>query len=285
MSKALKADLLNLKSKLESIESDIGEKGKELKPKEDKFKNMDEQVKEILDNNNQIIRFNVGGTKFATYSKTLLNVPDTLFYKIILSKRLDLNNEIFFDRSPTMFGYILDFLRYNTINYKRFNKEQQEELKAEADYYEIGEIVETIEEKLKCLEMVALTHSGLYMYSGSAVASNKLEDVMTRDLNTGCCSTSPGWITIELNNEWEVDEVEVGGFTGNSSAWYSGNGNGSTIQTSKDNVNWTTVGTVPNDYANNIVSVKVTKTTCKYVKFSNGSYIGFGFINIKKVES
>jgi hypothetical protein len=132
--------------------------------------------------------------------------------------------------------------------------------------------------------MVALTFSGAYTYSGSNVGSNKLEDLKDRNLNTGVCATSPGWITIELNNEWEVDEIEVGGFTGNSSAWHSGNGASATIQTSKDNNSWTNVGTVPSDYANTIKSVKVTKTTCKYVKFSNGSYLGFGYINIKKAE-
>lgn len=283
MSKLLKADLKNLKSKLENIESDISGNVKTLETKEDKFKQLDEQAKEILENSNQIIRFNVGGKKFATYSKTLLNIPDTLFYKIILSKRLDLNNEIFLDRSPTMFGHILDFLRYNTINYKRFNKEEKEELKIEADYFEIGEIAEYLEEQLKCLEMIGLTLSSPYTYSGSNVCSNRLEDVMDRNLNTGACSS--GWIVIELNNEWDVDEVEVGGYTGNSNAWYSGNGSGATIYTSKDNSSWTNVGSVPSDFSTTIKSVKVTKTKCKYVKFDNGSYLGFGFINIKKSEN
>jgi hypothetical protein len=147
MSKLLKDDIINLKSKLESIESTLEGQMKDLEVREDKFKKMDNQVGEIIKTQNQIVRLNIGGKKFATTTETLLSVKDTLFYKLILAKHFDLSKEIFFDRSPHMFPYLIDYFRYHKINYTRFNKEQLEELYTEADYYEIGDIADRLDKK------------------------------------------------------------------------------------------------------------------------------------------
>src|SRR5574343_261602 len=101
---------------------------------------MDQQVREIIKINDDIIRFDVGGKKFATRKSTLLSVKDTLFYKIVVTEKLNLKEEIFIDRSPKFFGYILDYLRYHTINYSRFKGKEIEELKLEAEYYDLFEI-------------------------------------------------------------------------------------------------------------------------------------------------
>jgi hypothetical protein len=284
MSNILKDDLLALKSKLESIETQLEGQMKELEQREEKWKKMDDQVKDLIKNQNDIVTFNVGGKLFATRISTLLSVKDTLFYKLVLSEKFDLKQEIFFDRSPKLFPFIIDFLRFNKINYKRFNKEELEELRVEAEYFEIGEITSYLDERCKEIEFVKFETSGNYNYNGQTAGTNRIEDLKDRSLMKGICSNSPGWIIIELNSEWEFEELEVGGWNGNSTLWYNANGSGASIQTSTDKVNWKTVGTIPSNYGNTIQNVKLTKSIGKYIKFNHNSYLGIGFLNIKKLS-
>jgi hypothetical protein len=284
-SSVLKSDLQTLKSKLENIELQLEDQMKELEIREEKWTKLDETVKQVMrsQENLTVVKFNVGGKKFASTTETLLKIPDTLFYKIVNSRKFNFSEEIFFDRSPKMFPFILDFIRYNKINYSRFNKEELEELKKEVEYYEIGEICFHLEQKFKEVEFVSYEINGDYSYNGQTAGTQKVSDLKDKDLNTGICAISPGWIIIELNNDWEFEEIEVAGWNGNSTLWYNGNGSGANIMTSKDKNNWKTVGTIPSNYASSITKVKLTKSTGRYIKFSHNSYVGLGYLNIKKL--
>ncbi len=133
----LKQDVSTLKNRLESIENQLDEKMKELETREKKWNCLEKDVTEILKVQNDVVKFNVGGKKFATSTDTLLRTPDTLFYKLVLSKKVDLADEIFFDRSPNLFPAILSYLRTNKIVYKNFTKEELKQLATEAEYYEV----------------------------------------------------------------------------------------------------------------------------------------------------
>ncbi len=104
---------------------------------------MDKEANEISIKKSDIIRLNVGGDIFATKAETLLKVKDTLFYKIFLSKKFENKKEIFFDRFSTYFGHVLNYLRYDRINLKRFKKQQLEELLIEVEYYEVFKVIYT----------------------------------------------------------------------------------------------------------------------------------------------
>ena len=90
-----------------------------------------------------------------------------------------------------------------SINYKRFSKQELLELRNEADYYEIGEIVSYLDDRMKDIEFANFEFSGEYIYNGQTAGTNKVEDLKDRSLKKGICATSPGWIVIELNDEWE----------------------------------------------------------------------------------
>ena len=137
----LKDDVSTLKNRLESIETQLEGQMKDLETRERKWNKLDKYVEEILKVQNDVLRLNIGGKKFAASVDTFLKTPDTLFYKLILSKKIDLNDEIFFDRSPTMFPAILDFLRTKKINYKRFNNEELKQLATEVEYYEVNYLI------------------------------------------------------------------------------------------------------------------------------------------------
>lgn len=283
MSNLLKNDLLALKNRLETIETQIEGQMKDLEEREEKWKRLENLVQEVTTNHNDIIQFNVGGKHFATKVETLLKVKDTLFYKMILSNKFNLKEEIFFDRSPKLFPFILDYLRYGKINYKRFNREELEELKIEAEYYEIHDVLEYSKDSMKDIEFVNYEFSGPYIYNNSTVGTNNLEDIKDRTLTKGICANTPGYISFELNREWEFEEIELGGWNGNSNLWYNANGGGAKILTSVDKVNWNTVGTIPSNFGS-IQKVKLSKSTAKYIKFDHNSYLGIGYLHIKKLN-
>ncbi len=60
----------------------------ELSIREVKWNKMDEQVTQIINNPNDVIRLNIVGKKFATKTETILSVKDTILYQLILSKIL-----------------------------------------------------------------------------------------------------------------------------------------------------------------------------------------------------
>ena len=133
----LKEDLVLLKTRLESIEGQLEGQLKELEIREEKWKRVDDQVNELLKSSSEIVKLNVGGKKFQTRKENILNKSDYLLARIIESERVDLNEELFFDRSSKYFPYILDYLRFNKINYKRFKKEELKELQEEVEFYEV----------------------------------------------------------------------------------------------------------------------------------------------------
>ena len=78
--------------------------------------------------------------------------------------------------------------------------------------------------------------------------------------------------------------MEIGGFLGNSTLWYPGNGGGADILTSVDNKNWQKVGKVSSGFSKGICSVNVKETIAKYIKFESGSYLGYGYLGIKEIK-
>ena len=134
----IKEDLSTLKNRLESIEGQLEGQMKELEARGKKWMKLDKDIEDLLKIQTEFVTFNVGGKKFGSSVDTLLKTPDTLFYKIIVSKKMDLNEEYFFDRSPTYFPVILDFLRTKKINYKRYTNDELKMLAVEVEYYEVS---------------------------------------------------------------------------------------------------------------------------------------------------
>jgi len=245
---------------------------------------MDEKADRIFNCQTDIIKFNVGGKIFATTANTIRATPDTLFHKLIDSGKLDIKDEIFFDRSNKVFPIILDFLRTKTVSYKGLTKDEMALLKEDADYYQIDEIAKYLDGLLKEIEFVKSEDSGPYSYNGQTAGQGSAKDLKDKSCMKGICANSPGWINIELNNEWEFDTIEISGWRGNSSLWYSDNGAGAKILTSSDKKNWKNVGTIPYGYGNEIKTVTLTRSFGKYIRFEHTSYVGVGYLKIKKIE-
>jgi hypothetical protein len=282
-SEMLKSLLVTLRIDMGEIDKGLINQMSDLEKLEEKWKILDSEAVQISNEKKFVVSLNVGGKLFQTNIQTLLNIKDTLFYKIILSKTFDMTNEIYIDRSPRYFNTILDYMRFKTFTPKAFSFPEKKELLEEAEYYEIAELIDVMGNQTKLIEIVKFEVNGFYMRGNIPVGNSSLEDIKSRTLNSGFALNSPGMLIIELNQEWEFCEIEIGGYKGNTSYFAASNGCGAQITTSLNKTQWNIVGTVPYGYENDIQTVKFKPTTAKYVKIQHTSYLGIGFINVKKM--
>jgi hypothetical protein len=285
MSIGLKDELFKLKDRLDTIESQLSGQVKEIEERDEKWKRMQAKVEKIANTQGDIIKLNVGGKVFSVSVNTINSMPNTLIQKLVESKRVDLKQEIFFDRSPKMFEHILEFIRSREINLSKFKKDESELLREDASYYNITELENMLAERLKDIEFISFEFSGTYTHNGVTAGTNRIDDLCDKSCNKGICAISPGWIIIELNFLWEFEELSISGWRGNSSVWYADNGSGASIQTSTDKTVWKTVGTIPSGFGNTVTKVKLTRSTAKYIKFNHNSYLGIGYLHINKYDS
>ncbi len=89
-----------------------------------------------------MLKLNVGGTMFTTTLDTLSKY-ESFFSSLV---RFNDKNEYFIDRDPTHFRYILNYLRGSSAIPE--NLQTLYELKAEADFYCLQEMVENINLKI-----------------------------------------------------------------------------------------------------------------------------------------
>ena len=103
------------------------------------------------------VRLNVGGTVFETYVSTLTRNVDSYFSVAFSDRWVSDSVELFIDRDPTHFRFVLNFLR----NYDEKNKKSVplpdelcalEELREEAEFYSIKELEKIVIEKLATLK-------------------------------------------------------------------------------------------------------------------------------------
>jgi len=88
----------------------------------------------------ETIMLNVGGTIFSTSLTTLTSQKGSLFDSMFSSafeSKKESDGSIFIDRNPKHFGYILDYLRGSFPPVENFSKREIDELKIEADFYQL----------------------------------------------------------------------------------------------------------------------------------------------------
>lgn len=278
----LKSNLTSLKEKLKNIQTQLEEQVSDKKIKELKQKSLDEKLQEIL-SVKEIINLNIGGKYYSVCKSNLLKDPNCLF-AVLLNEMPNSTNTLFFDRSPRLFHHLLDYLRYGKINYKKFCKEDLIELYEEALFYEIEDIREYLSERTKEISVIKMNTSGEYQYNGKTIGDNDIYSINDESMQRGICCKSPGWIEFELNSNWEFDMIKIGGYQGNKSAWYPGNGCGAQVHVSENGKDYTKVGNIPSKFAKEICEVKFSQVTAKFVKIIHSSYLGIGYFNIPKIE-
>jgi hypothetical protein len=282
----LKREILNLQDKLEKIELNIDQQFEVVEHRALKWEHLKDEVHNVIQLNKEkkFIKLNIGGKRFTTTADTLLSVENSFFARMLRAKH-DNDSEIFIDRNPDYFQHILDYHRNKKINYKKFIKADLSHLREEAEFYNIEAIYNYINERMQDIEFVNFEFSGPFRHSDEQIhGTNNVEDLKDTNLTTGICTNTNGWIIIELNNEWDFEEIELGGFTGNSRAWYSGNGQNATIEVSSDRFKWNRVATIPLTFGTDgIIKMNFHRVSARYIKFQNNSYMGLGYLFINKI--
>lgn len=278
----LKTDLANLKSKINEVESCFSDYSTEIEIRESKWKTAERKIDELLRVNQETCILNVGGKKYQVSLHTLKSRRGTKFYKQILRGEIKKDTETFYDRDNDYFQIILAFLRTGKLKADGLTDEQKEDLLQEAEFFEINFILETLKATAAEVEFTKVELSAPFNYNNTVVGTNNPKDLKDKTLLKGYCANSPATITIHFNREIETEEINIGGYNGNSLAWYVGNGRGANIQTSLDNKTWNTVGTVPTDYGHIIMNIKLSRSRTKYLRFSHHEYFGIGYLEVKE---
>ena len=286
MSIGLRDELMNLKSKLEALEKDLTDQMMELEVKAEKWAKLDEEAENLVKVHQDVVCLDIGGKKFQTKLSTLLSTKDTLFYKLILSQKLDLKQEIFIERNYNYFHVILSFLRNKKVNLNGYKTKELQDIYNEAEFYQVTELLDLVDELSREIKYLSYTSNGEYRSGNTLAGTNNIEhlnDFEDRSMKNGICATSPGWIILELNREVEFSEVEIAGWGGNTSVWAQSNGSGCKIYTSVDKIQWTDVGTHTGGY-DRISKIVCRKTTARYVKIQSTTYLGVGYFKIIKSD-
>lgn len=271
--------LKGLKDKINNFEGEVEEKLKKIEETEKREKKREQNqiiLNNIIQKTDPIVTLNVGGKLFKITYSVLVSVDNTLFTKLYENKQR-INEVLFYDRSYKFFPVILNYLRNKSFDKSQYDRMDIEEIKFESDFYSISCFSGILDEILNKVEVIGFKSSAKYSNCGT----HKFEDLSNKDLKTGICVQSPYFITLELNNDHEIDKIEIAGLTGNSS-WSATNGANSQILTSLDGVSFKNVGTIPSNFGGQIQTVTITKSVCRYIKFQHNSYLGLGYFNVVK---
>jgi len=280
--KALQQGIKLVMKDLDAFEREYKEYTDEIEIRLQRWKTCEKKIEEINRINEGTCTLNIGGKKFQVSLYTLKSRRGTIFYKQILRGEIKKDTTTFYDRDATLFPFILNFMRTGKLKIDKLNDDQKDDLLNEAQFYEINYIIETLKATPNEVEFNSFESNGNYNYSEREVGTNKVKDLKDKTLTKGICAISPGVITISFNREVEFEEIEIGGYNGDSVAWYAGNGKKANIFTSLDKNSWATVGQIPDEFGAQIITIKLTKTKAKHIRFSHNDYLGIGYLNIKE---
>jgi hypothetical protein len=105
-------------------------------------------------NANDVLRIDVGGSKFTTSKATLMAEKETYFHGLLSSsdKAADEDGEYFIDRNPRFFGIIVDYLRsvaakvdFPEIKFTELSESERLQILSDAEFYQI----ESLKNRLK----------------------------------------------------------------------------------------------------------------------------------------
>lgn len=116
---------------------------------------------------NKIVKFNVGGTVYATSVKTIRRIANSYLDNLIRNPQSqhDEHGNYFIDRDSKMFRYILDFHRYGKASLPKHMNEFGR-LREEALFYGLNEMVQEIDKLCrKGISAITIGYRGTFSMS------------------------------------------------------------------------------------------------------------------------
>lgn len=140
----LYARYISLVDSLTALNGEIGDRLQTLQDKESWWGSLVREVEANLDAARTRVDLNVGGRTFATAKNTLLRTEGSYFHALLGSGHWEpcAEGAYFIDRSPELFGTIMDSLRSGeALDLEGFSERQASKLTAELDYYQLSCLV------------------------------------------------------------------------------------------------------------------------------------------------
>jgi len=279
-----KSTVTAIKPQFEELNSALQDKLNELKMKEKEFVEMDEKADRILkEKGNKLVIINVSEKKFKTKLSTLLNIKDSIFYKLVCNGWFDKNEEIFIPESSYLFPAILDYMRYKTLEFKGYNKEELRALINVANYYNLYSLREGIDKYLWKPHIVGITYSDYYVsYNDKAknirvVKNLEDEENLTNGINFIYSYT--GTITFELDSLSELNTLIVYPYqkvyTDYNAYYLPAN-----WYLSEDGSSYTNCAIVTNIYSTSSCRFKLNGKKAKFLRCDITNNVGIGAIGI-----
>jgi len=101
-----------------------------------------EKIMEQREDN--IVRFDVGGTAFATRAATLARHPQS-FFGAYASGRWNTDQVVFLDRDPAIFQHVMHYLRHGDVDIDDMTKKERDALLRDAQEWMLTELVEKLQ--------------------------------------------------------------------------------------------------------------------------------------------
>jgi hypothetical protein len=293
----------DLKTKLFSLEDNYYKRLSELEHRESSENRLNDKVKDLVGLQSEVITFNIGGEKI-NVSKGLVEscIYDNIFKDVIdnildIGRSLNDIENVFIDRNSKSFYSIIEIMRKaklvnsgqeakvilpKGINYEAFIQDVHFYFKQDAE---------------KVLEDILLAYQGtnglVYLnQSASIVESVKVstnlpndnldpyrastyQDIRKKNSNKAFFVSYDSEFVVTLTNCTILNSLEVKPFTFDLDSWYPGEGAGTFIFTSLDNVEWDFLATIPEDYGTDheaVYNVHFEQRYAKYIKFQTGDF-------------
>lgn len=227
---------------------------------------------------NDCLHLNIGGSYFTISTDLIKKKPKCLFSEILNSINDNIDNTIIFiDRSSRLFRYILlYFYNSNDQIVNVLTQEDEPYLIKDLLFYEMVDFINYLIENSGIVRVISWEHS----YPFYCCIRNEPSSIHEREdrSNKGMAVTGPAYLILELESKVECEEIEIAGFY-LPKVWNSKNGAGAQIYGSINKEDWTLIGTIPQNFSEEIIRVPLKKMIFKYIQFKNSNYLGIGFFS------
>jgi hypothetical protein len=274
MLNAIKWSILNLENKIDAMEEEFKTKALLTENRTIKHKILKERVNEVIRQNSKkdLVTINIGNKVFTTLYENIKNIDSPLLRRLV-----EINRNIFIDRSSKYFHFIMYYIRHKKLDSDKIQYGELQNVLEEFEYYNIFDIVGYLRSRIGEVRFVNYESSGAYYYNDVMIGTNIVEDLHNKDVTTGLSTGMNGWIIIEFDKECTLEEFEVQ--TLQDINWSSSHGNNSSVSFSKNRIIW--------EYKTMLLKngelCKFKRTTAKYIKFESNLFIGLSYLKIKKI--
>lgn len=282
MTNSLRDEILHMKEKIEAIEEILTTSVKHIDSREKNFATVEPNLKIVLANQGQTVTFNVGGKRFATTKSTIRKHNASLFTALIDSPHYVEGEDIFIDRSPKLFPFILHYLRGKEDKLKTLTAFQKDSLIEEAKYYELDQLISFLGEYLS-VPVVSFEFKNPYIFNGKIIGTNSIIGLENENNEGGICTEDNGWIVFKLKRPAVIKKILVKGFSGDEKNWYPEHGAGGVIEASlSENSDFKKIGKIPYGFGKKVkeVTIEYKDNKARYLRFSNSKFLGISYLKI-----